>query len=108
MTALPRFTLPCLILILVAGCAAGIKGRADRPTYLAASTSYYASDIKAALEEATGFKNLYYCMRGLNTSDAQSDTQTGSCPGIANPTPVQLLAVRNDYAYKMLQAHELS
>ncbi len=108
MTALPRLTLSCLILIMVAGCTAGIKGRADRPTYLAESSSYYASDIKAALREAAGFKALYYCMRGLNTSDAQSDTETGACPGIANPTPVQLLAVRNDYAYKMLQAHELS
>lgn len=108
MTALPRFTLSCFVLILVAGCTAGIKGRADRPTYLATSTSYYASDIKAALNEAAGFKKLYYCMRGVNTSDAQSGTATASCTGVTNTSPQQLLAVRNDYAYKMLQAHELA
>jgi hypothetical protein len=74
---------------MAAGCAAGIKGRADRPTYLASSTSYYASDIKVALGEAKNFKDSYYEARTTSSY-------------------ARMKELRNDFAYKMMQAHELS
>lgn len=81
------FARGCMLAItasVVAGCAAGIKGRSDTPRYLAGSESYYATDIATALAEATTWKTAY---------------------AKATSNPDEAKRARNNYAFKMLEAH---
>jgi hypothetical protein len=73
------------------GCAAGIKGRADSPAYLATSSnSYFQPEIATATKEAEGFKKEWLALRTNGGVEAK------------------LRMTRNDYAYTMLRAYDLA
>lgn len=100
-----------LTAVMLAGCSsAGLKGRADPPTEIAASSrpSAYSSEIKQALNEAA-LVEAYFCrQRPWVCSVDVYDRRPKTADLVELRTEPDLQGLRNDYLHAMTRAYKLA
>lgn len=102
-----------LAMLLAAGCAAGIKGRADPPKIIteATNSSVYVEQIAEALAVAKRAEAAYClgdptaCAPTGNTAPVVVQASNGQA---AAPDEAAMTLYRNNYAYSMMSAYDLA
>lgn len=96
-------------LIVISGCAAGIKGRADPPDHIVEATneSVYGDQIRNALAVAGAAEQAYCSYVPYACGDPQkAEGAEARIPTPGNQDPLRYH--RNTYLYEMMRAHELA
>lgn len=95
-------------LLVISGCTAGIKGRADQPDYIAASpsNSVYVDEIRHAMNVAQSAEDAY-CIAIQIACPSETSAITTELEAPIVPAGNTRL-YRDTYAYEMMRAYDLA